>query len=499
MPDPSAPGPAARWSLPDNPNLDWLRSRAKELRRRYVDGDPEAVELVGVYDPPAPPVLPLAHAQRVLARAFGFPGWGTLRAHLATIDRWSRSPQAADAGSEDFLRLATLSYRVNDQEGLARAAALVAAGDLPSDVWTLAATGQRTALERLLREQPELAGADGGPHRWSPLLYLSYARLGDQRGDPVGAARVLLAAGADPNTGFLWDGLISPFTALTGAFGGGERDELPHPDGTALARVLLDAGADPNDNQTLYNRMFAPDDSHLDVLLGYGLGAPHPSPWRDRLGDAYPSPTEMIGEHLRSAAENGYRHRVELLLAHGVDPNTIGYHPILGDQNAYEVAVRTGHPEIAALLAAAGGRSDRLDDVDLLVSALLAGATVDADPTQLSTAVRRRPAAMSDAVRHGQDAALPLLLAAGFDVNGAGPDRRTALHEAAIEGRGDVVSWLLAHGADPTRHDEEFDSTPAGWAEHGGHPELAALLAASVPPPPPVPPGPPSTTAKSGG
>jgi ankyrin repeat protein len=490
MPDPSdlPDRPAPRWSLPDNPDLGWLRKQAKRLRRRYAAGDTEAVDLVSVYDPPAPSSLPLARAQRVLARAFGFANWPRLREHLAVIERYARSPQAAagdgggDGGGDEFLRLATLSYRHNDHEGLARATALAATGDLPADVWTLAATGRTAALERLLAEQPQLANADGGPHRWSPLLYLTYARLGEHRGDPVGSARVLLSAGADPNTGFLWDGLTSPFTALTGAFGGGERDESPHPDATALARVLLEAGADPNDNQTLYNRMFRPDDSHLEVLLGHGLGDPHPSPWRDRLGDSYPSPVEMVGEHLRSAAESGFGHRVELLLAHGVDPNTVGYHPILGDQNAYEVAVRTGHPEIAALLAAAGGRSGRLDAVDLLLADLLSGTPVDADPALVRAAVERRPDAMARAVDHGQDSALPLLLAAGFDVNGSGRDRRTALHEAALAGRDDLVTWLLDHGADPTRHDGEHGGTPAGWAAYAGHRDLSARLEAAAGP-----------------
>ncbi len=131
-----------------------------------------------------------------------------------------------------------------------------------------------------------------------------------------------------------------------GVLGGGERAEPPHQDSVALANLLLDAGADPNDNQAFYNRMFEPDDSHLPPLLAHGAGHPHPSPWRDRLGTAYPTPEQMIGEHMRSAAERGYTHRVALLLEHGVDPNTVGYHPILGDQTAYEIAVRNGHREV---------------------------------------------------------------------------------------------------------------------------------------------------------
>jgi hypothetical protein len=38
------------------------------------------------------------------------------------------------------------------------------------------------------------------------------------------------------------------------------------------------------------------------------------------------------------------------------------------------------------------------------------------------------------------------------------------------------VELLVELGADPTIADTEFDSTPAGWAEHGGHSEVAAYL-----------------------
>ncbi|GAA3563737.1 hypothetical protein GCM10022222_54460 [Amycolatopsis ultiminotia] len=76
----------------------------------------------------------------------------------------------------------------------------------------------------------------------------------------------------------------------------------------------------------------------------------------------------MVGEHLRSAAGRGYTERVRLLLACGVDPDTPGYHPILGDRSAYEVAVGNGQEPVARLLADAGASSIRLDDVDRVVS-----------------------------------------------------------------------------------------------------------------------------------
>jgi len=58
----------------------------------------------------------------------------------------------------------------------------------------------------------------------------------------------------------------------------------------------------------------------------------------------------------------------------------------------------------------------------------------------------------------------------GFDYAGTG------LHYAAMEGHRPVVEYLLAHSADPRTKDKKVSSTPAGWAEHGGHPEIKELL-----------------------
>ena len=480
---PESNHPRARWRLPDDPSLEWLRGRAKRLKRAYAEPDAarhlEARELVATYDPPPPAGdLPLATAQRVLARAYGFAGWTRLRQYLTALDTYTRPMDASavdDGPTDQLLRRGTLSY--SEWSDVEDARAMLAHGTTLAcaSAYTMAACGRAEELAALLRDDPTLVNRQGGPHRWEPLLYACYSRL--ETGDAVATVRVLLDAGADANTGFLWRRFPSPFTALTGVLGGGERGEPPHRDAIALATLLLDAGADPNDNQAFYNRAFESDDSHLPPLLAHGAGRPHPSPWRDRLGNAYPGPDEMVGEHLRSAAERGYTNRVRLLLEHGVDPNTVGYHPILGDQTAYEIAVRNGHGEAAELLAAAGGLGDRLDEWDQLLGAAFAGDAAAVDRVRRPGLPERRPDAMRLAAEQHGIAALALLLGLGYDVSARGRWQTTALHEAALRGDPGMCHWLIERGADLTAKDERFSSTPSGWAAHAGHLDLAAELA----------------------
>jgi ankyrin repeat protein len=85
-------------------------------------------------------------------------------------------------------------------------------------------------------------------------------------------------------------------------------------------------------------------------------------------------------------------------------------------------------------------------------------------------------AALGSAAQAGHDEAIALLVAAGAPVDARLDHGATALHQAAYGGHRTAVERLLALGADPTLVDGRFSGTAAGWAEHAGHPELAALL-----------------------
>ncbi len=493
-------------SLPSNPDIERLKEHAKTLRDLVRAGIDGSIKLVRDHHPKLSDIVAgsdgathfkLADAQLTLARHYGFPSWPKLRAHIDLVNRLSRSPheqateaddQSSDDGRADhFLRLACLNYGTDSPTRWLEADRLLA--DNPAvathSIFTASAAGHFAAVTTLLTDDPAAAAREGGPFGWVPLLYVTYSRLaGADDADPVAVARVLLEHGADPNSGFLWDGLPSPFTALTGVFGRGEQGAPPHRNELHLARVLLEAGAEANDSQTIYNRGAgdrAQDDTEfLALLLEFGLGRGDGGPWRRALGHEHQSPDEIVAEVLQHAAEFGLEGRARLMLDHGIDPNRASKHPIYQGRTPYEGAVVRGNLQIAQWLAEAGANADRVTSIQRLVGACLSGSRVAVDnivatnPQLLDVARRQHGDLVARAAELGRAEAIRVCVDLGFDVNASG--RATALHEAAFRGDLACVKLLVQLGADVTLTDRQFKATPLGWAQHGGHNDVAEYL-----------------------
>jgi ankyrin repeat protein/GNAT superfamily N-acetyltransferase len=464
----------------DGRRVDLARARreAKALLSAARAGDARARERVLAAQPAAGGREPrLADAQLAVARELGARSWpalvrdaqarATARGDRArTLVEWATSARRDDA--EALLAL---------DPGLAREtldAALVVGDD--------ERVGAALAADVAAASRP--LGARG----WAPLLYVAYsAFLGGERTDGlVACARTLLGAGADPNAAWE-DDAYERMTALHGAAGVAHEPRL-----TAL---LLEAGADPDDGRSLRFAAGAEDPACLELLLDAGaslLGAMAlaQAAQRGRLGTA----RVLLA---RGPADWGERENalqwavrpetpaamIELLVEHGagLEASFDGT-----GRTPYGVAVRSGRPDLAELLAALGAER-RAEPRDELVGACLAGdgAAARRLAAEHPAAARLLRTAEADLLArwaaNGRREAVGLLLDLGVPVDARGPGGLTALQEATACDDADLVELLLERGADPgkrTPTDGPVADEPhygeLGWAAEAAYLGLLA-------------------------
>ena len=370
------------------------------------------------------------------------------------------------------------------------------------------AGGDTAGLTRLLADDPRLA--DLGDHLGRRPLHYAVAA---GRRDLVD---LLLDAGADIDApGFGGDdrlggaGFRPVSLALWRNPYWGRRDDL------ALARHLLERGAD-------YSPAVAAalgDESRLDELLradaatanlAEACGKRPLSAAAERghlaivrrLLAAGADPNLPEGQNcprgfaLWAAAHHGHREVVDLLLAAGADPNA-------GVESSGTPTTAAATAELRALLYRYGGRMGLAahcyrGDVDT-VAALL-----DARPELFDAAALEQ--VFPHCVQAGHEALLRLLLARrlrvppvvtycqsylwlsldlarlllehGMDPNLPNWQQIRPLHHIAARGDIRTAELFLEFGADLDAVDEEFRSTPLGWAARCGRREFVQFLLA---------------------
>ncbi|MDR6293036.1 ankyrin repeat protein [Inquilinus ginsengisoli] len=496
------PHPYAQ-DLPASPDPEQQKKRAKDLLKALRAGSAEALARIRYSHPrlahrgdaEITAAAKLSDAQWVIAREYGFASWPKLQAHLAgsppeiarpfeTELQYYRDRAAGirsnhrtgEAGSlrlvqrfhprfaavsEAEIRAAELSeadaelivaraHGFADWAGFANRIEAIKAGRAEEPFRTAfeaIRSDDRAALAAVLAAHPDLVNTRGTNGNRLLMLAISMNRL-DQAND-------LLDAGADPNLAN--DKGWGPLHDI--AYGGGRGDREAR---LALLDRLIAAGG------SVEAEAYGGGGTSLAVALFWGHTV-----MAERLA------TEVVAPlNLRIAAGLGRIDLIDLFF-----DGTGALRPEAGHHRGF-YRPHSGFPEWhmtdapqeildeALTWAARSGR------IEAMAALLARGADIDAAP--------HNGAALHWALLSHRAETVEWLVGQGADI-----DRRVAWGDTAdVTPLHMAAGWandlrgarlLLARGADPAVRDRTYDSTPLGWAEHFGHPEIAALLKGETP------------------
>jgi ankyrin repeat protein len=361
--------------LPARPSLEQYKKQAKELVRAVAARNLDALDRIRRWHPrfrkaddDRIAAITLADAQLVLARSHAFPSWPKFAAHLETL-RALRALEDPSTPAElrdpesIFIEFASVERHGWHGTGTLQQAELIRSR-YPyvgtASIYAAAVLAEEPTLRAFLSRDPALATVKGGPHGWDPLTYLCfsrYLRLDKSRSDAfVACARLLLDAGADPNTGWMEtldeapprDFLESVLYAAAGL--------AKHP---GLTQLLLERGADPNDEETCYHAPETYDNTVVRILLSSGRCnerslawlAARKADWHDEKGlllalDGGANPNYMTQwSHTpfqHSIRRNNGLVMIRMFLDHGADP----YSRNADGRNAFQMSAYHGRGDI---------------------------------------------------------------------------------------------------------------------------------------------------------
>lgn len=351
---------------------------------------------------------------------------------------------------------------------------------LPQEnIFTAAVSGDVETVRVLLADNPDLAMITGGPHGWDALTWCCFSRwLRDERSRApqfVETARVLLAAGASPNTGFV-DADHAPSPQHESVLYGAAGVAFCAP----LVELLLAFGADPNDDEVPYHAAEQYAHDVVDALLKAPVALT----------------SNSLATMLLRKCDWHDLDGVVQLLRHGAHPNAAGIWPhspfvqaLLRDnalaiiealfeaggdvsmsfnsRSALSIAAWHGRTDVLQLFAERGVELPQSGLDAIAVDSTLGDfhgvqARLAADPREREQFVARLPEFVGRCAANGALAPLGVLLQLVPSVDLRWPEgdgywdiapNSTPLHVAAWRAQHSVVGQLVEAGADVNARD----------------------------------------------
>lgn len=444
--------------LTSRSSVENLKREAKRWLKALRDDSPDArAKFAAVH--PTPPATPtLRDVQHALALEYGYDGWASLTAAVA-------SAAAAVPADESLIAILTAAQE-ND---LARLATLLDAHPSLIDArGTLRGhTGLRTAMhfgnhhydvvKLLLDRGADPNIRDEGDNAY-PLHFVA-ERL------ELRTAQLLVEHGADPvGEGDMHQlGVIGWATCFNPVYLGITPDERIERR-AALADYLLAHGGRHNvfsatamDETDVIRRIVGQEPDQLERLMDDANRRRHP---------------------LHLAVVERRHASLATLLDLGAD---VEARDVAGF-TALDQAALIGDGEAADLLIARGARLElpAALALDRDVERILSENPRDIVPggrwaTLIIRAAEQSGTRMLETlIRHGADVNTTDNATTAVDSTVG----YTALHAAAFHGNQAAVDILLAHGADVTARESRYQGTPAGWAAYAKHDDIAEQILA---------------------
>lgn len=138
-----------------------------------------------------------------------------------------------------------------------------------------------------------------------------------------------------------------------------------------------------------------------------------------------------------------------------------------GEKSPHVIAHEFGHEDVVQLLLERSPDPMKLTQACALGDEALVRSLLQKNPHLALSLSEEEQCQLAVAAQSNNDAAVRLMIDAGWPVDARGELDGTALHHAAWMGNADIVRDLLQHGAQVEIRGDHYDMTPLGWALHG--------------------------------